>query len=155
MPFGWIFDEASPADQLKKAFTEDGDSSDSYGLGDVSRIHVKTMLVYNPLAPGVPVNGMFIATSVMLTLLISRGSLELASASPNERWRDILWLIELLAAEQLITTQLDLFREPRNAPGLIEGQQDWCLFPSGNNMITAIQNDSQELRFFLRISTQS
>ncbi|ATZ52510.1 hypothetical protein BCIN_08g02090 [Botrytis cinerea B05.10] len=84
MPVDWIVNEALPADQLKKALTEDGDPSDSHGLDDASRTHVETMVVYNPLAPGVPVNGSFIATSVMLTLPTSRGSLELASASPNE-----------------------------------------------------------------------
>ncbi|TEY59619.1 hypothetical protein BOTCAL_0190g00070 [Botryotinia calthae] len=67
IPVDWIVNEASPADQLKKVLTEDGNPSDSHGLGDA-----------------IPVNGNFVATSVMLTLPISRGSLELASASPNE-----------------------------------------------------------------------
>ncbi|TGO17746.1 hypothetical protein BTUL_0015g00820 [Botrytis tulipae] len=42
------------------------------------------MFVYNPLAPGITVNGSSIATSVMFTLPTSQGSLELVSASPNK-----------------------------------------------------------------------
>jgi choline dehydrogenase-like flavoprotein len=43
------------------------------------------ILLYHPLAPGVPVDGSYIATSVMLTLPSSRGKVGLASASPTDK----------------------------------------------------------------------
>ncbi|KAB8297738.1 hypothetical protein EYC80_001540 [Monilinia laxa] len=83
MPVDWVVNEALPAETLKKALAEDGDLSDVRRLGEAGQTHVETMILYNPLAPGVPVDGSFLGTSVMLTMPTSRGSLELASASPN------------------------------------------------------------------------
>ncbi|PQE23315.1 glucose dehydrogenase protein [Rutstroemia sp. NJR-2017a WRK4] len=84
MPVDWIVNEALPAEKLVKALSEDGDSVDTRKLGDAGRTHAETMILYSPLAPGVPVDGSFIGTSVMLTLPTSRGSVGLASASSDD-----------------------------------------------------------------------
>ncbi|CAD6456580.1 523bad2d-82f2-447d-83ee-838763d562f7 [Sclerotinia trifoliorum] len=83
MPVDWGVNEALPAEMLQKALADDGDLSDVERLGEIGRNHVETMILYNPLAPDVTVYGSFVGTSVMLPLPKSRGSLELASASPN------------------------------------------------------------------------
>lgn len=83
-PVDWTVNEALPVNVLQQALAEDGDSLDTQGLSKTSRTHVETMVVYHPLAPGVPVDGSYVATSVMLTLPTSRGTVGLASASPND-----------------------------------------------------------------------
>jgi choline dehydrogenase-like flavoprotein len=84
MPVDWIVNEALPGPELQQALIEDGDRVDKQGLGKAGRVHVETMVVYHPLAPGIPVDGSHISTSVMLTLPTSRGRVSLASASTTD-----------------------------------------------------------------------
>jgi len=84
LPADWIVNEALPAKTLTQALAEDGDTLDTRGLSEPGRTHVETMIVYASLAPGVPSDGTYISTSLMLTLPTSRGSVTLASASPND-----------------------------------------------------------------------
>jgi choline dehydrogenase-like flavoprotein len=85
LPVDWIVNEALPAPLLQQALAEDRDALDAHELGKTGRTHVETMILYHPLTPGVPVDGSYIATSVMLTLPTSRGKVGLASASPTDK----------------------------------------------------------------------
>jgi choline dehydrogenase-like flavoprotein len=84
LPTDWAANEALPAPLLQEALLKDGDSLDEHGLSKKGRTHVETMILYHPLAPGVPVDGSYIGTSVMLTLPTSRGKVDIASASPDD-----------------------------------------------------------------------
>jgi choline dehydrogenase-like flavoprotein len=84
LPVDWIVNESLPSPLLQRALGEDGDPLDEQALGEPGRAHIETMVLYHPLAPGIPVDGSYIATSVMLTLPTSRGSVGLASASPTD-----------------------------------------------------------------------
>lgn len=54
-------------------------------LLQANRCHVESTILYAPTGiPGIPMNGSFIASSVMLNLPTSRGSVTLASASPSD-----------------------------------------------------------------------
>lgn len=83
-PVDWTVNKALPANVLQQALAEDGDSSDAQGLGKAGRVHFEAMVVYHPLAPGVPVDGSYVGTSTLLTLPTSRGTVGLASASPTD-----------------------------------------------------------------------
>ncbi|CAG8961905.1 hypothetical protein HYFRA_00013705 [Hymenoscyphus fraxineus] len=83
-PVDWSINEAVPAQQLQQALADDGDSLDREGLGKPGRTHVESLVMYHPYIPGLPVDGSLVATSVMLTNPTSRGSVGLASASPND-----------------------------------------------------------------------
>jgi choline dehydrogenase-like flavoprotein len=85
MPVDWSVNEALPTDLLHEALAADGDSLDAQALGQNGRPHVETMVLYTPMAPGVPVDGSFIATSLMLTLPTSRGTVGLVSSSPDDK----------------------------------------------------------------------
>ncbi|RDW82351.1 glucose-methanol-choline oxidoreductase-like protein [Coleophoma cylindrospora] len=84
LPVDWVVNEALTPSLLKQAVAEDGDSDDTQGLGKTGRTHAETMILYIPYVPGLPFNGTYIATSVMLTLPTSRGTVGLASASPTD-----------------------------------------------------------------------
>jgi choline dehydrogenase-like flavoprotein len=84
LPVDWIVNEALPVPLLQGALAEDGETLDSQELGKPGRTHVETMILYHPIVPGIPVNGTYIATSVMLTLPTSRGRVGLKSASIND-----------------------------------------------------------------------
>ena len=85
MPVDWSVNEVLPTPILQQALTRDGDGGDALGLGKNNRPHVETMVLYHPLAPGVPVDGSFVGTSVMLTLPTSRGTVKLASSVPDDK----------------------------------------------------------------------
>lgn len=82
-PTDWNANEALPSAILQEALVQDGDRLDEGDL--VGRTHVETIILYHPLAPGIPVDGTYIGTSVMLTLPTSRGKVELASSSPEDK----------------------------------------------------------------------
>lgn len=85
LPVDWIVNEALPPPTLQQALTEDGDTLNQQGLGEPERTHVETMVMYHPYVPGIPVDGTYIATSVMLTLPTSRGRVELKSALSTDQ----------------------------------------------------------------------
>ena len=82
LPSDWNVNEAVPLDKLKEALREDGAVDES--LADPGRSHIETLVVYTAMAPGVPVDGTFITTSVMLLLPSSRGSISITSSSPTD-----------------------------------------------------------------------
>lgn len=83
MCIGWVFNTALPTETLEKAFPEDRELLDVIRLDEAGRIYIQIMILHNPLAPSVPVDGSFVGTSVMLMLPTPRGSLELSEASLN------------------------------------------------------------------------
>lgn len=85
MPVDWSVNEALPTPLLQQALAADGDRLDIQALGKNGRPHVETMVIYHPLAPGIPVDGSYVGTSVMLTLPTSRGTVALASSSPDDK----------------------------------------------------------------------
>jgi choline dehydrogenase-like flavoprotein len=84
LPVDWIVNEALPNPLLRQALVEDGNDLDQQELGKCGRTHVETMILYRPYVPGIPVDGTYIATSVMVTLPTSRGRVGLTSSSPND-----------------------------------------------------------------------
>lgn len=80
-PTDWVANEALPAPLLQEALRKDG--GDVLGVGDKERTHIESIVLYHPLAPGVPFDGTFIGTSIMLTIPTSRGQVTLASSSPD------------------------------------------------------------------------
>jgi choline dehydrogenase-like flavoprotein len=85
MPVDWSVNEALPTPLLQQALAADGDRLDIQALGNNGRPHVETMVIYHPLAPGVPVDGSYVGTSVILTIPTSRGTVALASFSPDDK----------------------------------------------------------------------
>lgn len=82
LPVDWIVNKALPTPLLKQALAEDGYTLDHQELGKPERIHVETMILCHSYVPGIPIDGTYIATSVMLTLPTSRGRVGLTSAPP-------------------------------------------------------------------------
>ncbi|TVY17138.1 L-sorbose 1-dehydrogenase [Lachnellula arida] len=83
MPCDWVVNETVPSNLLEgvEASTQDSDSS----LLKAGRCHIESQVIYAPAGiPGVPMNGTFIASSIMLLLPTSRGAVTLASASPSD-----------------------------------------------------------------------
>ncbi|KAH8586971.1 glucose-methanol-choline oxidoreductase-like protein [Bisporella sp. PMI_857] len=83
MPVDWSVNEALPTSLVQQALAKDKDSSDVQALSE--RPHIETMVVYHPLAPGIPVDGSYVGTSVMLLLPTSRGTVKIASALPKDK----------------------------------------------------------------------
>ncbi|KAI4193644.1 MAG: hypothetical protein LQ346_003860 [Caloplaca aetnensis] len=86
LPCDWAVNEGIPPDLLLPAVQADaknGKMSDR-SLLDTNRALVETMVVYSPAGAPVPVDGSYIATSVMLLLPTSRGSVEIVSSSPTD-----------------------------------------------------------------------
>ncbi|TGO59796.1 hypothetical protein BCON_0041g00620 [Botryotinia convoluta] len=69
MSVDWISNEALPTETLKKTLTEDGYLSDVERLDEAGRMHVETIILYNPLAPGVPVDGLAVLVNSARRLL--------------------------------------------------------------------------------------
>ena len=91
MPYDWAVNEATPSELLKPALEEDASKAvlkmthDKLAILEPGRCHVETLVVYSSLGtPGIPMDGTFIATSVMLLLPTSRGSVSITSASPTD-----------------------------------------------------------------------
>ena len=91
MPCDWVVNEAVPKNILEPAVHADNQGASSSGkehnlsLLHPSRSHLETTILYAPAgATNLPVDGNYIASSVMLCLPTSRGSITLSSASPTE-----------------------------------------------------------------------
>ena len=90
MPCDWAIRESLANDLLKTALKADGEEvSDQHSLLRPSRYHTESSVLYAPggaalLGMDLPMDGSYVATSVMLTLPTSRGSITLESASPEE-----------------------------------------------------------------------
>ena len=83
LPCDWAVNEGTPPDLLQPAFNADVKSGK---VTDQSLLHpnrclTETLVMYSPVGAPVPTDGTFIATSVMLLLPTSRGSLHIVSAS--------------------------------------------------------------------------
>ncbi|KAI4258139.1 MAG: hypothetical protein L6R35_007478, partial [Caloplaca aegaea] len=86
LPCDWTVNEGTSPDLLLPALqadAENGKMSDR-SLLDIDRVLVETMVMYSPVGAPVPVDGSYIATSVMLQLPTSRGSLEIISSSSTD-----------------------------------------------------------------------
>ncbi|KAL8902658.1 MAG: hypothetical protein Q9207_004496 [Kuettlingeria erythrocarpa] len=86
LPCDWTVNEGISPDLLLPALqadAENGKMSDR-SLLDTNRALVETMVMYSPVGAPVPVDGSYIATSVMLQLPTSRGSLEIVSSSSTD-----------------------------------------------------------------------
>ncbi|KAL8938125.1 MAG: hypothetical protein Q9211_003355 [Gyalolechia sp. 1 TL-2023] len=86
LPCDWTVNEGTPSDSLLPALEADiaNRKMSDQSLLDPKRPLVETMVMYSPVGAPVPVDGSYIATSVMLLLPTSRGSLEITSLSPTD-----------------------------------------------------------------------
>ncbi|KAL1980339.1 hypothetical protein VTN96DRAFT_4242 [Rasamsonia emersonii] len=93
LPCDWIVNQIVPAETLEKAIEADEQATtEKTGVVDFrallapGRSHVESIVMYGPLgAPGIPMDGTYVATSVMLQLPTSRGRISIRSASPSEQ----------------------------------------------------------------------
>ena len=91
LPVDWAVKEHVPTAVLEEAFRLDTlDEADVSALGNPARSHTETLVLYAPgpaQAAGLdlPMDGTYIATSVMLTLPTSRGRISLVSSSINDK----------------------------------------------------------------------
>ena len=86
LPCDWAVNEGLPPQLLEPALQVDaarGKVSDESIL-DPTRCFVETMVVYSPVGAPVPIDGSYVATSVMLLIPTSRGSVNIVSASPTD-----------------------------------------------------------------------
>lgn len=87
LPCDWTINESLPANLVKSALERDvadGKAEGEESLLDPARTHIETLMLYSPLGAPVPVDGSYIATSVMLSVPMSRGSVTISSASPTD-----------------------------------------------------------------------
>ena len=86
LPCDWTVNEGTPSATLAPALQADAASGkvSDQSLLDPRRSLVETMVIYSPVGAPVPVDGSYIATSVMLLLPTSRGNLHLVSLSPKD-----------------------------------------------------------------------
>lgn len=83
MPCDWIINQSVPVQVLKPALQADDEQDPEHPLLRPGRSHFEVSVVYAGL--GLPVmDGSIIATSTMLLLPTSRGTIKLASASPTD-----------------------------------------------------------------------
>ena len=85
-PCDWIVNEGLPPRLLEPALQADaarGKVSDA-SLLDPTRCFVETMVAYSTVGAPVPTDGSYVATSVMLLVPTSRGSVKITSASPTD-----------------------------------------------------------------------
>ena len=79
IPCDWAVNEEVPSHLLPGSMESDSLAQKT------RRCHVESTVIYAPTGiPGIPMNGNFIASSVMLNLPTSRGSVTLASASSSD-----------------------------------------------------------------------
>ena len=86
LPCDWPVNEGMPSQLLGPAQLADaasGKVSDESIL-DPTRCLVETMVIYSPVGAPVPIDGSYIATSVMLLVPTSRGSINIISTSPTD-----------------------------------------------------------------------
>lgn len=89
LPCDWAVNEGTPSQLLEPALDADaaeGKVSD-LSLLQPQRCTIETMVMYSPVGAPVPVDGTHIATSVMLLLPTSRGSITITSSSPTDHPR--------------------------------------------------------------------
>jgi choline dehydrogenase-like flavoprotein len=91
LPCDWIVNETVPTTTLEKAIEADEASTKKSGpvnfraLLSAGRSHVESIVIYATLGtPGIPVDGTYVVSSVMLQLPTSRGTITLQSASPTD-----------------------------------------------------------------------
>ena len=84
LPCDWAVNEGTPRNLLQPAFNADAKSGKAtdQSLLHPNRCLTETLVMYSPVGAPVPTDGTFVATSVMLLLPTSRGSLYILSASP-------------------------------------------------------------------------
>lgn len=91
LPCDWIVNQTVPAETLEKAIKADEQAAAAAVdfralLAPPGRSHVESIVMYGPLgAPGIPMDGTYVATSVMLQLPTSRGRISIRSASPHDQ----------------------------------------------------------------------
>lgn len=79
IPCDWAVNEEVPSKLLE------GTEERGWSTRKAGRCHVESTVLYAPTGiPGIPMDGSFIASSVMLNLPASRGSVTLASASASD-----------------------------------------------------------------------
>ncbi|KAI9690118.1 MAG: hypothetical protein M1822_009079 [Bathelium mastoideum] len=91
LPWDWVVNEAVPVEKPKAALEMDQTHGKTHivpfhrqSLLDPSRSHLETLTIYSNVGAPVPVDGSLIATSVMLLLPTSRGSISIASATVSD-----------------------------------------------------------------------
>ena len=90
MPCDWGVREAVPSEILSSALRSDSvPDSDMAAYSQPSRCHLETMIIYAPggaehVGLKLPMDGMYISTSLMLALPTSRGQVSLASGSMSD-----------------------------------------------------------------------
>lgn len=83
MPCDWVVNERVPSNVLEGA-EESTQGSDS-SLLKAGSCHIESTVIYAPAGiPGIPMDGTYIASSIMLLLPTSRGAVTLASALPSD-----------------------------------------------------------------------
>ncbi|KAF2237049.1 GMC oxidoreductase [Viridothelium virens] len=87
LPCDWIINDTVPAEILEDALDKETqiENSFAHSILQRGRPHVEQLVCYAPLGvPGIPTDGSHVAVSTVLLLPTSRGSINLASASPND-----------------------------------------------------------------------
>ena len=86
LPCDWAVNEGVPANLLQQALISDVKSEKQMdpSLLSPKRCFTETLVIYSPLGAPVPTDGSYVATSVMLLLPTSRGSVHITSASPMD-----------------------------------------------------------------------
>ena len=84
MPVDWAINEPMPSHILAPALKADGESDEQHHLLNPSRSHVEYTILYTAFGLPTPPDGSIIASSTMLLLSTSRGSITISSASPND-----------------------------------------------------------------------
>ena len=81
LPLDYVVNEGLPRELLEKALDEDDIAgTERSALLESSRCFVEYQVLYHPLFPAIPADGTWVATSVMLTLPSSRGSVTLSES---------------------------------------------------------------------------
>ena len=84
MPCDWAINEPLPNDILAPALKADGEVSEQHPLLQPSRPHVEYTILYTAFGLPTPPDGSIIASSTMLLLPTSRGTITLSSPSPSD-----------------------------------------------------------------------
>ena len=84
MPYDWVVNEAVPSDLLSSALQADGEKDPQCPLLHPSRSHYEISILYAGVGLPVPMDGSLVTSSIMLLLPTSRGTVSLASTSPND-----------------------------------------------------------------------
>ena len=85
MPCDWTINEAISSQLLTPALQADKEKGEEHSLLHPTRSHVETTILYAGIGLPVPMDGSIIASSTMLLLPTSRGSITLSSSSPTDQ----------------------------------------------------------------------